>query len=89
MEGRITPGNKVKNTRTHTHNFLKYISLTLLMNHLPISEVFFLFRLHDYDRSGHMDGLEMMKLLSEYNSHNAPGEQSAETVCVCIYTEHL
>uniref|UniRef100_A0A674A7P1 Cell growth regulator with EF hand domain protein 1-like n=1 Tax=Salmo trutta TaxID=8032 RepID=A0A674A7P1_SALTR len=33
-------------------------------------EVFFLFRLHDYDRSGHMDGLEMMKLLSEYNSHN-------------------
>ncbi|XP_024292062.1 cell growth regulator with EF hand domain protein 1 isoform X2 [Oncorhynchus tshawytscha] len=43
-------------------------------------EVFFLFSLHDYDRSGHMDGLEIMKLLSEYNSHNAPGEQSAETV---------
>ncbi|XP_020357179.1 cell growth regulator with EF hand domain protein 1 isoform X3 [Oncorhynchus kisutch] len=43
-------------------------------------EVFFLFSLHDYDRSGHMDGLEIMKLLSEYNSHNAPGGQSAETV---------
>ncbi|XP_014066991.1 cell growth regulator with EF hand domain protein 1 [Salmo salar] len=47
-------------------------------------EVFFLFRLHDYDRSGHMDGLEMMKLLSEYNSHNAPGEQSAETVVAMV-----
>ncbi|XP_055721440.1 cell growth regulator with EF hand domain protein 1-like [Salvelinus fontinalis] len=45
-------------------------------------EVFFLFSLHDYDRSGHMDGLEMMKLLSEYNSHNAPGEQSAELVAM-------
>eukprot|EP00063_Salmo_salar_P077178 XP_014052013.1 PREDICTED: cell growth regulator with EF hand domain protein 1-like isoform X1 [Salmo salar] len=43
-------------------------------------EVFFLFSLHDYDRSGDMDGLEMMKLLSEYNSHNTPGEQSAEPV---------
>ncbi|XP_064783659.1 cell growth regulator with EF hand domain protein 1-like isoform X3 [Oncorhynchus masou masou] len=43
-------------------------------------EVFFLFSLHDYDRSGDMDGLEMMRLLSEYNSHNRPGEQSAEPV---------
>uniref|UniRef100_A0A4W5QRT5 Cell growth regulator with EF-hand domain 1 n=1 Tax=Hucho hucho TaxID=62062 RepID=A0A4W5QRT5_9TELE len=47
-------------------------------------EVFFLFSLHDYDRSGHMDGLEMMKLLSEYNSHNAPGEQSAEKVVAMV-----
>ncbi|XP_029507183.1 cell growth regulator with EF hand domain protein 1-like isoform X2 [Oncorhynchus nerka] len=47
-------------------------------------EVFFLFSLHDYDRSGHMDGLEIMKLLSEYNSHNAPGEQSAETVVAIV-----
>uniref|UniRef100_A0A667X9H6 EF-hand domain-containing protein n=1 Tax=Myripristis murdjan TaxID=586833 RepID=A0A667X9H6_9TELE len=51
--------------------------------------VFFLFRLYDYDRSGHMDGLEMMKLLSDYNSHNAPGAQANEPVrksgcgCVC------
>ncbi|XP_021441037.2 cell growth regulator with EF hand domain protein 1 [Oncorhynchus mykiss] len=47
-------------------------------------EVFFLFSLHDYDRSGHMDGLEILKLLSEYNSHNAPGEQSAETVVAMV-----
>ncbi|CAB1335573.1 unnamed protein product [Coregonus sp. 'balchen'] len=47
-------------------------------------EVFFLFSLHDYDRSGHMDGLEMMKLLSEYNSHNTPGEQSAESVVAMV-----
>lgn len=61
--------------------------------HLPIScwsEVFFLFSLHDYDRSGDMDGLEMMKLLSEYNSHNTPGEQSAEPVRgVCVFVEYL
>lgn len=43
-------------------------------------EVFFLFSLHDYDRSGHMDGLEMMKLISDFNAHNAPGTQSADPV---------
>ncbi|XP_062302582.1 cell growth regulator with EF hand domain protein 1 isoform X1 [Osmerus eperlanus] len=43
-------------------------------------EVFFLFSLHDYDRSGHMDGLELMKLISDYNTHNAPGTLSADTV---------
>ncbi|XP_056135038.1 cell growth regulator with EF hand domain protein 1 [Lampris incognitus] len=42
-------------------------------------EVFFLFRLYDFDRSGHMDGLEMMKLLSDYNSHNAPEGQANKT----------
>lgn len=45
-----------------------------------VSEVFFLFRLFDYDRSGFLDGLEMMKLLSEYNSHNPPGAQGSELV---------
>ncbi|KAM3876955.1 uncharacterized protein ACN63O_011810 [Diretmus argenteus] len=43
-------------------------------------DVFFLFRLYDYDRSGHMDGLELMKLLSDYNSHNAPDAQASEPV---------
>lgn len=43
-------------------------------------EVFFLFGLHDYDRSGFLDGLEMMKLLSDYNSHHSPGEQASEQV---------
>ncbi|XP_032371694.1 cell growth regulator with EF hand domain protein 1 [Etheostoma spectabile] len=43
-------------------------------------EVFFLFRLYDYDRSGLLDGLEMMKLISEYNSHHTPGTQANEPV---------
>uniref|UniRef100_A0A8C2ZSN6 Cell growth regulator with EF-hand domain 1 n=2 Tax=Cyclopterus lumpus TaxID=8103 RepID=A0A8C2ZSN6_CYCLU len=43
-------------------------------------EVFFLFRLHDYDRSGLLDGLEMMKLLSDYNSYHTPGAQNNELV---------
>lgn len=43
-------------------------------------EVFFLFRLHDYDRSYFLDGLEMMKLLSDYNSHHTPGAQANEKV---------
>lgn len=43
-------------------------------------EVFFLFRLYDYDRSGFLDGLEMMKLLSDYNSHHRPGAQASEQV---------
>uniref|UniRef100_A0A3Q0REK1 EF-hand domain-containing protein n=1 Tax=Amphilophus citrinellus TaxID=61819 RepID=A0A3Q0REK1_AMPCI len=39
-------------------------------------QVFFLFGLYDYDRSGFLDGLEMMKLLSDYNSHHIPGAQA-------------
>lgn len=35
-------------------------------------EVFFLFRLHDYDRSGFLDGLEMIKLLYDFNAFHAP-----------------
>ncbi|XP_058485791.1 cell growth regulator with EF hand domain protein 1 [Solea solea] len=43
-------------------------------------EVFFLCHLYDYDRSGLLDGLEVMKLLSDYNSHHAPGKQPNELV---------
>ncbi|XP_042345525.1 cell growth regulator with EF hand domain protein 1 [Plectropomus leopardus] len=43
-------------------------------------EVFFLFGLYDYDRSGLLDGLEMMKLLSDYNTHHTPGAQANELV---------
>ncbi|XP_048830739.1 cell growth regulator with EF hand domain protein 1 [Brienomyrus brachyistius] len=43
-------------------------------------EVFFLFSLHDYDKSGKMDGLEMMKLLSDFLSHHSLGPQSADSV---------
>ncbi|XP_047218835.1 cell growth regulator with EF hand domain protein 1-like [Girardinichthys multiradiatus] len=43
-------------------------------------EVFFLFRLYDYDRSGFLDGLEIMKLLSHYNSHHALGPEITEQV---------
>ncbi|KAJ7990970.1 hypothetical protein DPEC_G00292390 [Dallia pectoralis] len=47
-------------------------------------EVFYLFTLHDYDRSDTLDGLELMKLLSEFNSHKTPGEQSAEPVVAMV-----
>ncbi|XP_077419610.1 uncharacterized protein cgref1, partial [Vanacampus margaritifer] len=43
-------------------------------------EVFYLFRLYDFDRSDRLDGLEMMKLLSDYNSQNAPEEQANDMV---------
>ncbi|XP_036952325.1 cell growth regulator with EF hand domain protein 1 isoform X2 [Acanthopagrus latus] len=43
-------------------------------------EVFYLFRLYDYDRSGLLDGLEMMRLLSDFNSHHTPGAQTSELV---------
>lgn len=36
-------------------------------------EVFFVFGLHDYDRSGFLDGLEMIKLLYEFNAVLSPG----------------
>ncbi|KAF3832495.1 hypothetical protein F7725_026160 [Dissostichus mawsoni] len=39
-------------------------------------EVFFLFGLYDFDRSELLDGLEMMKLLSDYNSHHTPGAKT-------------
>ncbi|XP_061622286.1 cell growth regulator with EF hand domain protein 1 [Phyllopteryx taeniolatus] len=43
-------------------------------------EVFYLFRLYDFDRSERLDGLEMMKLLSDYNSQHAPEDQSNDMV---------
>lgn len=42
--------------------------------------MFSLFRLYDFDRSGHMDGLEMMKLLSDYNSLKHLGAKTNEPV---------
>lgn len=55
-----------------------------------VTEVFFLFGLYDYDRSGLLDGLEMMKLVSDYNSHHTPGAQANEQVSrmavgVCVW----
>lgn len=35
-------------------------------------KVFFLFHLHDYDRSGFLDGLEMIKLLYDFNAFHTP-----------------
>lgn len=43
-------------------------------------EVFFLFRLFDFDRTGLLDGLEMMQLLTDYNSHHTPGTHANEQV---------
>ncbi|CAL9701705.1 unnamed protein product [Knipowitschia caucasica] len=34
--------------------------------------VFYLFHLHDYDHSGFLDGLEMIRLLSDYNAVHRP-----------------
>ncbi|XP_061820281.1 cell growth regulator with EF hand domain protein 1 [Nerophis lumbriciformis] len=47
-------------------------------------EVFYMFRLYDYDRSGLLDGLEMMKLLSDYNSQHAPESQSNDMVVTMV-----
>ncbi|XP_036952324.1 cell growth regulator with EF hand domain protein 1 isoform X1 [Acanthopagrus latus] len=47
-------------------------------------EVFYLFRLYDYDRSGLLDGLEMMRLLSDFNSHHTPGAQTSELQVVSM-----
>lgn len=43
-------------------------------------QVFFLFRLHDYDRSRFLDGLEMIKLLNDFNSFHSPGVTSNDEV---------
>ncbi|KAL4623895.1 cell growth regulator with EF hand domain protein 1 [Arapaima gigas] len=47
-------------------------------------EIFFLFSLHDYDRSGHLDGLEMMKLLTDFPSHHSLGPQLGESVVFMV-----
>ncbi|KAG2467845.1 CGRE1 protein, partial [Polypterus senegalus] len=43
-------------------------------------EVFSIFSLHDYDKSGQMDGLELMKMLSDFLSHHYMPQTSAESV---------
>ncbi|XP_070591078.1 cell growth regulator with EF hand domain protein 1 [Erythrolamprus reginae] len=39
-----------------------------------------LFALHDYDKSGYLDGLEFMRLLSELVSQQAKGQPAPDTV---------
>ncbi|XP_015670341.1 cell growth regulator with EF hand domain protein 1 [Protobothrops mucrosquamatus] len=39
-----------------------------------------LFALHDYDKSGHLDGLEFMRLLSELVSQQAKGQPASDMV---------
>ncbi|KAM7014947.1 cell growth regulator with EF hand domain protein 1 [Tautogolabrus adspersus] len=43
-------------------------------------EVFYLFGLYDYEHSGFLDGLELMKLVSEYNHYHTPGVRAVEQV---------
>ncbi|XP_028843404.1 cell growth regulator with EF hand domain protein 1-like [Denticeps clupeoides] len=43
-------------------------------------EIFFLFSLYDYDKSGHLDGLEVMKLLSDFLSHYSQLPESNDRV---------
>lgn len=47
-------------------------------------EVFFLFSLHDYDKSGQLDGLELMKLLSDFLSHHSQMPKSADGVVAMV-----
>ncbi|XP_060897063.1 cell growth regulator with EF hand domain protein 1 isoform X1 [Labrus mixtus] len=43
-------------------------------------EVFYLFGLYDYEHTGFLDGLELMKLVSEYNHYHTPGVRADEQV---------
>ncbi|XP_043118676.1 cell growth regulator with EF hand domain protein 1 [Puntigrus tetrazona] len=43
-------------------------------------EVFFLFSLYDYDRSGQMDGLELMQLLTDFLAYHETLPKSADSV---------
>ena len=45
-----------------------------------LPEVFFLFSLHDYDKSSQLDGLELMKLLSDFQSHHSQTPKSTDGV---------
>lgn len=47
-------------------------------------EVFFLFRLHDYDHSGFLDGLEMIKLLHDFNAFHNPGVVHSNNEVVAV-----
>ncbi|XP_065258288.1 cell growth regulator with EF hand domain protein 1 [Emys orbicularis] len=44
----------------------------------------YLFALHDYDRSGQLDGLEFMQLLMEVVSQQAQGQPSPDAVIVVV-----
>ncbi|XP_073682554.1 uncharacterized protein cgref1 [Garra rufa] len=43
-------------------------------------EIFFLFSLYDYDRSGQMDGLELMQLLTDFLTNHEMMPKSADSV---------
>ncbi|KAL2098715.1 hypothetical protein ACEWY4_005195 [Coilia grayii] len=47
-------------------------------------EVFFLFSLHDYDKSGQLDGLELMKLLADFLSHHSQAPTSTDGVVAMV-----
>ncbi|KAI7804897.1 hypothetical protein IRJ41_022085 [Triplophysa rosa] len=48
---------------------------------------FFLFSLYDYDRSGQMDGLELMQLLTDFLSYQAIRPKSTDSVVSLV--DHL
>lgn len=50
-------------------------------------EVFFLFSLFDFDKSGQLDGLELMKLLSDFLAHHSQSPGSGEEVVGMV--DHL
>uniref|UniRef100_H3B1U4 Cell growth regulator with EF-hand domain 1 n=1 Tax=Latimeria chalumnae TaxID=7897 RepID=H3B1U4_LATCH len=55
--------------------------LTGRPDHMTREQVlFYLFALHDYDKSNHMDGLELLTLLTDFLSQNSTGQPSPEAV---------
>ncbi|KAI2654471.1 Cell growth regulator with EF hand domain protein 1 [Labeo rohita] len=50
-------------------------------------EIFFLFSLYDYDRSGQMDGLELMQLLTDFLTYHVMMPKSADAVVSMV--DHL
>ncbi|XP_056332611.1 cell growth regulator with EF hand domain protein 1 [Danio aesculapii] len=47
-------------------------------------EVFFLFSLYDYDRSGQMDGLELMQLLTDFLTYHEMMPKSTDSVVTLV-----
>ncbi|XP_017207316.3 cell growth regulator with EF hand domain protein 1 [Danio rerio] len=47
-------------------------------------EVFFLFSLYDYDRSGQMDGLELMQLLTDFLTYHEMAPKSTDSVVTLV-----
>ncbi|XP_004067304.1 cell growth regulator with EF hand domain protein 1 [Oryzias latipes] len=89
VESQLPPGTLLNpfGSREEEHRLLQSYIQPILKNHQGgpeitswEQEVFFLFRLYDFDRSGFLDGLEMMKLLSDYSKHHSGQADASELI---------